>query len=554
MSVAMKQRTSGSARSSSKSTRSATQAALSVVLVVLLALAPLPLGSNRPVFWALGALVLGISGAIYCATLAVRGQSLRMSPAWLSTAMALGAAYLFWIVLQVLPLGALTGGFETTLPSGLVVRHDTLSLTPGASILAALRVAGYGMLFFLGLQVAANRDRSKRVAQALFFMVTAWALYAMLALVQFGDTILFFEKWAYFGSATGPFVNRNSFATFLAMGLVTGLGLVADRATRAQRHASTSRAAQLTDASSMHIYLLGLMSLLVLATLFQSNSRMGVFAGLVGASLTLMLIVARRLALNRRILLLVPLALAVTGAITAWFYGGVLFERLGGVEQAADVRLAVYLQVLDMIAQRPLTGWGADSFEVMYRAFREPPVSVEFSWARAHSTYLSHWMESGVIAGSIPMILVGWAFVACLWAAIRRDSDIVLPAIGAGVILTGAVHSLVDFSLEMQANTWLFIVLIALALGRDRTKRARARTQASSAPASPISTDSTPQETPDPVAIEVPVHPPVQDLRTPSFGKPSAQARPDEAGKPSTPASSSAPANNRGKKRRKRRR
>ena len=473
----MSTQSTSTARSRSRE-KSSAQTILMVAILIALALSPLPLGSNRPVFWALGALVAGLGGALYFGAFALRGERTRISARWLKPAIALGGLYLGWIVVQVLPLGLILGGFESLLPSGLVVETNTLSLTPGATTLAALRVAGYGMVFMLVLQIAGNRDRAKYVAQALVFIVAGWALYGLLALLQFGDTILLFEKWAYLGSATGPFVNRNSFATFLAMGLITGLGLAADRATRRGGVRSDSVTTRLTNARTMHVYLLILTCLVLLATMLQTNSRMGVFAGLIGAGLTLTLILARRLGLGRGTILLVPLVLLAVGGGAAWLYGGVLFDRLGTVEENADVRLAVYRQVLDMISQRPLTGWGADSFEVVYRAFRAPPVSSEFSWARAHSTYLAHWSETGVLFGSIPLLLVGGAFVACLGAALRRESDIVLPAIGAGVIATGAIHSLVDFSLEMQANVWLFLALVALALGGNRTGAQITRSEA----------------------------------------------------------------------------
>jgi len=480
--------TSTHIRTASKSSKRAkgdsnrTQTVLMVSLLTILALAPLPLGSNRPVFWALGALLMGIVGVVYFGALALRGQRMRVTATWLPAALTAAGLYLGWIAVQALPLGLLFGSFETVLPTGYVVETNTLSLTPGDTTLAGLRVAGYGMLFFLMLQLAGNRDRAKHIAQILFFIVAGWGLYGLLALVQFGDSILVFEKWAYLGSATGPFVNRNSFATFLAMGLVTGLGLAADRATRQGGKTSNSITTRLTDSSNMHVYLLIVISFVVLATLFQTNSRMGVFAGLIGTGLTLTLILARRLGLGRGTLLLVPVVLVAVGGVAAWLYGGVLLDRLGGVEQDANVRLAAYRQILGMISQRPMTGWGADSFEVVYRAFRAPPVSLEFSWARAHSTYLAHWAETGVLFGSIPLLLVGAAFVACLFAALRRDSDIVLPAIGAGVIATGAIHSLVDFSLEMQANVWLFLALIALALGGHRTGAQAARNTTRAAP------------------------------------------------------------------------
>ena len=455
---------------------------LTPLLVALLALAPLPLGSNRPVFWALGALLLGICGTFYFTTLALQGRNLRSASPWVGRVMAIGGIYLAWMVVQILPLGAVLGRFETVLPSGLTLEHNTFSLAPGPSLLAAIRTAGYGMMFVLVLQIAVNRNRAKKLMQALFLIVAGWAFYALLALFQFGDSILIFEKWAYLGSATGPFVNRNAFATFLAMGLVAGTGLLVDRATRSADRAPTGLFDRLTNADALRLYLLALLALMVLVTLIQSNSRMGVLSGMLGSGLTLAIVLRRRLTSRkgrRTLLALVPILFLSAGLI-GWGYGGVLFERLGGVETDVNVRLEVYRQVLGMIAQRPWTGWGADSFEVVFRAFRKPPVSVELNWGHAHSTYLAHWAETGVIFGSIPLILTGSAFLACLHAGLRRETDFVLPAIGAGVILAVALHALVDFGLEMQANVWLFLALVALALGGHRSSTARSAQNVSS--------------------------------------------------------------------------
>ena len=47
----------------------------------------------------------------------------------------------------------------------------------------------------------------------LLLVIIACGVYALISL-QSGDTILGLPKWAYLGSATGTFVNRNSFATW----------------------------------------------------------------------------------------------------------------------------------------------------------------------------------------------------------------------------------------------------------------------------------------------------------------------------------------------------
>ena len=433
--------------------------ALAVLLIALVALAPLPLGSNRPVFWALGAFLMGLVGALYLWRLQVVAFPLRHDLGRLRLCLGMAGAYLAYLVVQTLPLGAVFGAFTAHVPQGDFA-HDAISLSVGDTRLAALRMAGYGMLFLLMLQVAANRARANRLGWTLFGICVGWALYALLLLIQFDDTILFLEKWDYHGSATGPFVNRNAFATYLAMGLILGAGLVLGDVTRPSRGPRP-----LFGWPMMRIAMAGIGALLVLATLLRTQSRMGVLAGLLGLGLTVALILLRRRGAGLRGALLIPVGLAVLAAGGILLFGDGLMDRVGTLDDAARTRGALYMQILDMIAQRPWTGWGADSFETVFRAFRTDPVSAAVTWERAHSTYLAHWVETGVIFGSIPMVLVALAFYRALFLTLTRPHDFVLPAIAAGVILTCAVHALVDFSLEMQANVWTFLTLIALGLG-----------------------------------------------------------------------------------------
>ena len=79
---------------------------------------------------------------------------------------------------------------------------------------------------------------------------------------------------------------------------------------------------------------------------------------------------------------------------------------------------------------------------------------------QAHSTYLALWAEFGFLFGSLPLLIV-------LAAAIRllasRLSGLCLAAIG--VIVVAAVHSIVDFSLEIEAVAFIFVAVVFLAIG-----------------------------------------------------------------------------------------
>jgi len=60
------------------------------------------------------------------------------------------------------------------------------------------------------------------------------ALLAMVFLILLGDCGILGGMTAYLGAATGSFINKNSFATFLGMGLI--IGLARTRTLRRHQH------------------------------------------------------------------------------------------------------------------------------------------------------------------------------------------------------------------------------------------------------------------------------------------------------------------------------
>lgn len=431
-------------------------AVLAGTLVAVVALAPIPLGSNRPFFWAAWAAVIGTIALLYLVLLLLRRESLRvpLGRLWLP-ALLLGVLLAF-LGAQLLPIPAT---FLTV--AGETVASTTLSLAPGQTMLTALQWATYGLFFFLMLQVAANRSRARRIGVALFGIVVAHALYGLVALVLLDNSLLFFSKWAYAGFATGTFVNRNSFATFLAFGLVLGVPLAA-RELKSGGAASRSNAAMVLAGCA-----------LILAALVATGSRMGLFAGLVGAGLAVLLAGAKGDGASRTRNLLIAIIPIVAAIAVLLLYGAGTFDRLGSIENDANVRGDLYMQVIGMITARPWLGYGGGAFEAAYPLYHLPPVSPDLVWDKAHSTYLSLWAEMGVVVGSIPLLLLAWIGVDALRLyAGRRSGDWTAPAAAVSVIVVAAIHSTVDFSLEMQANVLLFLAVLAIGIARNNSSEA----------------------------------------------------------------------------------
>jgi O-antigen ligase len=154
-------------------------------------------------------------------------------------------------------------------------------------------------------------------------------------------------------------------------------------------------------------------------------------------------------------------------------YGLPLLERLAFIEQSSDVRAALYHQVWQMILARPLTGYGGGTFEYAFPLFHHAPVNIDQVWERAHSSYLGLWADYGLVFGSLPQLLILMLFLRQIRAYVRAsDPDpVVITAIGATV--TVALHSLVDFSLEIQGVTLLFAAITAAGASAAGNRKSR---------------------------------------------------------------------------------
>jgi O-antigen ligase len=445
-------------KTSSFSQTSRLHDAICVFLLVVIALAPIPFGSNRPFFWAFWAAVINAAFAIYLFKLDIQAKTFRLMPRHVRSVIICWVAFVVCVFISALPAGYLTGPFEFHAASGEVFKSAYPSLAPGGTLLATLRAETYGLFALLVFYVVRNGKRRVRMLRAVLVIVCAHAAYGLLALTQFGDTILVFSKWSYFGSATGTFVNRNSFATFLALGAVVAPALLFSKAdsfsewrNMGKRSAGQSKALQ------------GIATLLIAATLFATQSRMGVFATASGVLVVLSIIFFKQG--SARTAFVPVLFVLCGGAILLVAFGDGLLERFGTLNDATSSRLELYREIVEMILARPLLGYGGDAFELAFPLYHQPDLSTELVWGKAHSTYLTLWVEHGVLVGSLPLIALCLVATQALRRVISEGEDWRASAVALGALTVGAVHSLVDFSLEIQANSFLFILLVVSGAG-----------------------------------------------------------------------------------------
>ncbi|WP_085047423.1 O-antigen ligase family protein, partial [Brevirhabdus pacifica] len=388
------------------------RAALTAPLAVTLG-APLVMGSDRPLAWLSWAGVLGLALSLRALDRrAVRGSA---TPA-LTALLPVAAAWVWAVWL------ALEG-----------------SADPGASLAGLLRWLSYGALFVLGLELglaASSEDGAgrRRLASCILLAGAAQGVLA-LGLLLGGDLSPWGTKAHYPDAATGSFMNPNALAAQLGMAGICGLALM--------------RGSMRTNGW----LLLALM--LMAAALLATGSRMGVLAALAGGATVC---VARDT--GRRSGRFPFWSLGLTGAAAL-----VMMPRLADLPADLAIRAELYRQVIEMIALRPWTGYGLDAFATAFPPLRTAGLPPELVWLNPHSTYLSLWVELGLIAGSLPLLALGLIAMRLIGpragASVPADP---LRLAALGVLVQAGLHASVDFSFEIAANAYLLVLILSLGL------------------------------------------------------------------------------------------
>lgn len=431
----------------------------SIALLLMVAAVPLPFASARPLYWAIWSVYLGLVALTYAVVMLAGKHQWRVPPNVIWPAALLFLATSAYLAIQLVPFGS----FHLPVRDGVSLGTAQISVAPNMTLLTLLKQLTYGLLFLLFMQVSANRQRRQLVSYVLLAIVLGYALYGIVGL-QSGDTILGMPKWAYLGSATSTFVNRNAFATFLGMGAMIALGRACALVVRqSQRHKSDGLIKHLVSELILHI----VAYLFLLTVLVATQSRMGLVATIAGsiAILVLTLATTRKL---RQLTWLVP-AMIVPIAIALILYGDGLLSRIGDDQLSTSNRLLIYQQALELLRLRPLTGFGGGSFEQAFQLVHTLPLSPEYVWAYAHSTYLTLWTELGLLVGTLPMLGIGylaWKILRSLGGTLKGWAT---KATSIGAITVCSTHALVDFSLEIPAVTVLFVALLALGISAATT-------------------------------------------------------------------------------------
>lgn len=325
--------------------------------------------------------------------------------------------------------------------------------------------AGAQMAAFLSLVCGFLLGNDRALAKGVFRTV-AWsgALYAVFAILSFiwdPTMLLWREKIAYRTVLTGTFINRNTASIYFGACAILWLLLLLRSiiGPSLRISADTSLSSLLFQDLPRRAPLRIAMFVLLLSATFMTGSRAGSLLSILVCAVICFLSLQK--SGGSRVAMLGLFAGVVTAVAFLLAVVGSGVEARVGSEGLVDTnRLSVYGAVLRLITEHPWLGTGLGTFAWVFPRYRPAEISAWGVWDRAHSTPLEIASEQGVPFA----LLVSCAFLLIIftlvWGVRIRRSGRIYPAAGLSIALLAAVHSLIDFSLQIPG---LAIVVFGVA-------------------------------------------------------------------------------------------
>jgi len=368
-------------------------------------------------------------------------------------------------------------GVEFANPAWELARNLAgLTLPDRVSVTASVPWVAFGpcLLFALVLVraylIATDEEAARSLLKATAYAGFAYAVYGIAAQLFAPAKLLWRTKEHYLSFATGTFVNRNTAAAFWGCCAILFLGKLL--ALSSDTWFAERGARKIPRSFVDHPIALCLGLLACLTAVGMTGSRAGVLLTLLGlAFLANLHLMQYRDQLKRYWLVAGGVTVA---AITGFFViGGMASSRVGMFGMGDPRRLEVYRTSLEMLKGHELFGWGLGNFEAAFPAFRAAELGSEGIWDKAHSTPLEMLVSAGlpltIMVGGLATLFFGRMVLGNF--ARRRDNY--MPATGAAVFLLGALHSCVDFSVQVTGFAVLFAAIVGCGLAQSISTQER---------------------------------------------------------------------------------
>lgn len=312
---------------------------------------------------------------------------------------------------------------------------------------------------FLSIALLSSRRRLK---QFLILILIVGSVHASVGIIaKYGSIILVEAPQidGHFSAARAWFINRNHFAAFICLTLVSALSyqfrwIIAHQ-----------------NGNFLNLFIAQLLGprvivpvaiLLSFVALSLSQSRAGFFAILIAFSGVLFCSARHSKMFGKtRGLLFSLLAIAM---VTVYYSGADLLIRLQMQESILGERLPQWLLTWNLIQQEWLFGYGGNSYATVFQSVRGDTPLRELIYNQAHNDYLHIFLEQGLIGLVLWLGLISMVFKQAWSGYCKTPSSLVAGVLlAAMVVITAALlQSMVGFNLQIINIRFYFFVIIAL--------------------------------------------------------------------------------------------
>jgi O-antigen ligase len=445
------------------------------LLVVALIWGTLTFGAVYPwAYWplALGSAALGVWAVRH--THALRDLDIRN----------IGLAFTLVAIAIALQLAPLPYATVMTLSPGVdrVLRASSLgyvpppsaplSLAPGSTA-AALGIFLAAVSIVIGWSIAlVRRRRLENIMRSLIWFGAALAVFGVIQKPFLdADHPLVYGFWPPLagGEPFGPFINRNHFAGWMVMVVPLALAYAAARIAEAPIRSGAAfkewlRWAVAAESGQFLSIATAVLVMGMSVALTGSRSGMGALAVALGVFGVL---AALRVPDRRSRLTVIAIMAVLLLAVIAWAGVGAATQRFAQSGGDLPERVRAWRETIDIVGDFKLFGVGLGGYGTAMLVYQQH--ARDFIYLQAHNDYLQLWAEGGLLVGipALTSVILTGIVMRRRWKEERALSFNQWARIGALAGLAGiASQSLVEFSLQMPANTLLCAVLIAIALQR----------------------------------------------------------------------------------------
>jgi O-antigen ligase len=354
--------------------------------------------------------------------------------------------------LQLLPLRAAIPATEVWQAAQA---WRTLSLDAQATRESVVKLLALLIYFVAALHLLREPRRRRTLLITLTVLGAGTALFAIVQKLTWNGKFYWLRPASPYIAPFGPFANYNHFAGMMELLLPLGFAWLLFARVKAEQRA-------------LWLFAVVLMA----AALLYSLSRGGMLAlGVELAALFWLAWRTRRDELRKgQQPLLIGLAVVLITIFALWIgYDALLWRfqslREGAQEYSVVTRLEYWRGAWQMFRDHPLTGVGLGAFPAIYPQYGHSSAKLE-RLEKAHNDYLQLLTDAGLLGG----LLLVW-FVVELLRQLRRQtrrldewpSQERALLIGGCIALLGiGVHSFLDFNLQITANAYLCLLVLAL--------------------------------------------------------------------------------------------